>query len=145
MAAPRDTYLIIADDLRKKIKDGTYTHKLPVTAKIGLEYGVVRSVAMRAVNLLREEGLLHVVHGGGIYVAGSIDTRPLKERITDLLRDGELSIGSLFPSEAELCERFGVSRTGLRPALARLEGQGLIGTRGGRGRVVLALPDKEDA
>lgn len=144
MTAPRNTYLAIANDLRNKIENGTYTRELPTIGNIAMQHVVTRSVALRAVNLLRDEGLVHVMQGAGVFVAGSIDTRPIVEQIIDLLHDAVLPVGSLFPSEAELCKELGISRNRLRPALHHLEGRGLIGTVGGRGRVVLAHPRLED-
>jgi GntR family transcriptional regulator len=61
---------------------------------------------------------------------------PLHERIAAALRDriasGVLQAGDQLPSEARLCEQFGVSRGTVRHALAALRTEGLVG--GGRGR-----------
>ncbi|WP_374205232.1 GntR family transcriptional regulator [Streptomyces sp. CMSTAAHL-2] len=62
------------------------------------------------------------------------------ERVTDLLRGGEVKAGDRFPTEKELYERFGASRTAVRSAIAQMEGQGLIGKVAGRGGEVLTLP-----
>lgn len=145
MSVPRISYRFIADDLRRKIKDGTYTRMLPSTGKIGLQYGVARFTAERAVETLKGEGLVETAHGFGVFVAGTIDHRPLTERIVEMMRENQMCIGAPFPSEAALAEEFGVGRNKMRTALAHLEGQGLIGRpQGARGRIVLALPDKED-
>src|SRR6187200_2604436 len=40
--------------------------------------------------------------------------------------EGEFSIGSTLPGDAELMQRFGVSRTSLREALKTLAAKGLI-------------------
>lgn len=143
MAAPRNTHLAIAADLREKINNGTYTRELPSLGRIGQQWVVDRSVAKRAVDVLQDEGLVVVIHGSGVFVANSIDTRPVIEQVLDLLQEDMFPIGAPFPTEAELCEQLGVSRTRLRPALAHLEGRGLIGTRSTRRRIVLAHPDKE--
>ncbi|WP_435113919.1 GntR family transcriptional regulator, partial [Nocardiopsis synnemataformans] len=51
--------------------------------------------------------------------------------------------GSAVPSEAELKEEFGVSRTLVRRALGLLEGEGLVRAVPGRGRVVAAAEPPE--
>lgn len=48
------------------------------------------------------------------------------EYITDMIKQGELQPGDPLLSERELCERFNVSRTSVRKALAILSGMGLI-------------------
>ena len=61
----------------------------------------------------------------------------LKSRILD----GSLPPGSKVPSEAELIEEYGVSRTVVREAITRLRAEGLVETFQGRGSFVLALPE----
>jgi DNA-binding GntR family transcriptional regulator len=60
-------------------------------------------------------------------------------RIADALRErlaaGDPPPGELLPSEAVLCEEYGVVRNTVRRALAALESEGLIETLPGRGRV----------
>ena len=51
---------------------------------------------------------------------------------------GRYPVGSQLPIEPALCEHYGVSRTVLREAMARLKAEGLIETRQGRGSFVLA-------
>jgi len=67
---------------------------------------------------------------------------PLWFQIADRLRRsverGEFQPGDPLPSEAKLNERFGVSRTTARAALDRLENDGLIIRRSGKGSVVLS-------
>ncbi|WP_062464020.1 GntR family transcriptional regulator [Demequina soli] len=64
------------------------------------------------------------------------------ERVYELLRE-EILDGALAPgaplAEIEQSERLGVSRTPLREALSRLQGDGLVAARGGRGLVVAGL------
>jgi DNA-binding GntR family transcriptional regulator len=61
-------------------------------------------------------------------------------QIADALRmriaSGDLAPGALLPSEAALCEEFAVVRNTVRRALAMLEGEALIKTLPGKGRVV---------
>lgn len=50
-------------------------------------------------------------------------------QLTEKINSGELSDGSLLPSERELAEEFGVSRTSVREALLSLQSSGLISVR----------------
>jgi len=58
------------------------------------------------------------------------------EQIMRLIDSGQLTPGSRLPSERELSQRLGVSRTALREALRILESVGVLEHRVGRGRVV---------
>ncbi|MEU6340667.1 GntR family transcriptional regulator [Streptomyces sp. NPDC046977] len=140
-ASPRGTYLQVSESLRHEIHTGVITEALPSQAALMSAYNVSRSTIERALAVLKAEEIIESVQGAGWYVAGSGDRRPLVERVTELLRVDGLSVGDRFPTEKELCERFGASRTAVRSAIAQMEGQGLIG-RGTatRGREVLALP-----
>lgn len=60
------------------------------------------------------------------------------EQISAQILNGELVPGDRLPTERELVERLGVSRTVLREALSSLEALGLLETRGTRGRFVAA-------
>ncbi|WP_433572830.1 GntR family transcriptional regulator [Streptomyces sp. CA-251247] len=138
--SPRGTYLQVSEALRQKIKKGEITEALPSQAKLIGTYGVSRSTIERALSVLKSEGAIESVQGAGWYVAGTGDRRPLVERVTDLLRADEVKVGDRFPTEQELCDRFGVSRTAVRSAIAQMEGQGLIARGTTRGREVRALP-----
>ncbi|MFF1295633.1 MULTISPECIES: GntR family transcriptional regulator [unclassified Streptomyces] len=140
-ASPRGTYLQVSESLRQKIDAGEITEALPSQVALMRTYDVSRSTIERALGALKTEGVVESVQGAGWYVAGSGDRRPLVERVTDLLRAGGVKVGDPFPTEKELCERFGASRTAIRSAIAQMEGQGLIG-KGTRGRDVRALPPK---
>ncbi|MFM9367001.1 GntR family transcriptional regulator [Streptomyces sp. Da 82-17] len=65
------------------------------------------------------------------------------EEIADELRraiaDGRYPVGAVLPSEAELAAAHGVSRGTLRQAFGALQSEGLIGSRQGARRVVLAV------
>lgn len=143
-ASPRDTYLQVSESLRQKITKGEITEELPSQAKLVSVYGVSRSTIERALSTLRSEGVIEAVQGAGWYVTGTGDRRPLVERVTDLLRADGLTVGDRFPTEKELCDQFGASRTAVRTAIAQMEGQGLIGKGATRGREVRALPGRQE-
>ncbi|MFE9497582.1 GntR family transcriptional regulator [Streptomyces collinus] len=139
-ASPRGMYLQVAEALRQKIETREITEALPSQAALMSAYDVSRSTIERALSALRADGVIESVQGAGWYVAGTGDRRPLVEKVTDLLRTDGVKVGDRFPTEKELCERFGASRTAVRSAIAQMEGQGLIGKGVTRGREVRALP-----
>lgn len=68
-----------------------------------------------------------------IKVAGEIESA---------IVNGKLQIGSKLPSENELCNQFGVSRTAIREALRTLSAKGLISIEKGRGIFVREISSK---
>ncbi|MFE7609286.1 GntR family transcriptional regulator [Streptomyces celluloflavus] len=138
--SPRGTYLEVSEALREKIRKGKITEVLPSQTRLISEYSVSRSTIERALAVLKAEGVIESVQGAGWFVAGSGDRRPLVEKATDLLRGDLVKIGDRFPTEKELYERFGASRTAVRSAIAQMEGQGLIAKGAVRAREVRALP-----
>jgi GntR family transcriptional repressor for pyruvate dehydrogenase complex len=60
------------------------------------------------------------------------------QAISSRILHGQLAAGDRLPTERELTEELGVSRTVLREALSSLEALGLLETRGTRGRWVAA-------
>ncbi|MFF3206635.1 GntR family transcriptional regulator [Streptomyces sp. NPDC002962] len=138
--SPRGTYLVISEALRKAVEDGEITDALPSEADLVGSHGVSRNTIRRALKVLEADGILESTPGIGWHVARGGNRRSLAERMTDLITDDELAVGHTYPSEAKLCERFGVSRTAVRRAIAQLEGAGLLDTVHGKGRTVRALP-----
>ncbi|PWE55790.1 GntR family transcriptional regulator [Metarhizobium album] len=71
------------------------------------------------------------------------DTRTLviqlRDRIADLIRTEGLQPGDKMPTEAQLTQRFKISRPALREALKLLEQDAVIYVEHGRGRFVSAL------
>ncbi|MFF6886082.1 GntR family transcriptional regulator [Streptomyces sp. NPDC012421] len=70
---------------------------------------------------------------------------PLHATITNTLRQrirgGQIRVGGMLPSEAQLCEEFSASRGPVRQALAALRDEGLIsGGQGKRAVVLDAVP-----
>ena len=72
-------------------------------------------------------------------------TTTLAQRVVAGLKDkilaGDLPPGHKLPSEAELIDEYGVSRTVIREAVTRLRAEGLVETFQGRGSFVLAMPE----
>lgn len=72
-------------------------------------------------------------------------TTTLAQKVVTGLKDkifsGDLPPGHKLPSEAELIDEFGVSRTVIREAVTRLRAEGLVETFQGRGSFVLAVPE----
>jgi DNA-binding FadR family transcriptional regulator len=60
----------------------------------------------------------------------------LVDALTDRIRVGTYALGSRLPTEAEIIDEFGVSRTVVRDAISRLQTTGLIVTRHGIGSFV---------
>lgn len=142
-ASPRGTYLLISDALRKEIKKGSYNETgLPSEAALMREHGVARTTIRRALEILEKEGLIHSAPGVGRVVSDGSERRPLTQRLISMIAELDLTVGDAFPSEARLCEEFGVSRTAVRSALSTLEGRGVLEAVHGKGRFVRTLPPR---
>jgi GntR family transcriptional repressor for pyruvate dehydrogenase complex len=57
--------------------------------------------------------------------------------LTEQLRSGAYPVNARLPTEKEMSESFGVSRTVVRETISRLKSEGLVETRQGSGTVVL--------
>jgi GntR family transcriptional repressor for pyruvate dehydrogenase complex len=68
----------------------------------------------------------------------------IERTIENAIREKKLQVGSKLPTEREMCESFGVSRTALREALRRLSARGLITIQKGSGMYVSEI-NIEDA
>jgi len=62
----------------------------------------------------------------------------LGDQLQAAIESGQYAVGTLLPTELELCERFHVSRHTARAALARLSSAGLVQRRPGAGTRVIA-------
>ena len=60
----------LADELRRQISDGEIAPRRPIPSKKTLmqTYGIAGATCDKAVNLLKEEGLVRTIIGMGIYV-----------------------------------------------------------------------------
>ena len=65
--------------------------------------------------------------------------KQLRDRIAELIRDEGLGPGDKLPTEAQLTQRFKISRPALREALKLLEQDDMIYVEHGRGRFVSAM------
>jgi len=63
--------------------------------------------------------------------------------IRQRIAQGAYPVGSLLPSQRELSEQLGVSRTSLREALSTLQGMGLVLARPGKGVYVTQPPSPQ--
>lgn len=63
-------------------------------------------------------------------------SQEILEEIEKLIRDKKILPGEKLPTEKEMCEMFGVSRTALREALQKLSAKGLVNIKKGSGAYV---------
>lgn len=74
---------------------------------------------------------------------GKTLTDAVYEAIIGDISEGVWPAGTKLPTEAALCERFGVSRPVVREALSRLRVDGLVKSQKGSGSYVLRQPDRD--
>ena len=61
-------YMQVADDVERRINDGEITAKLPAERELAEDYGVTYTTVRRAMEVLRERGLIITRHGRGTFV-----------------------------------------------------------------------------
>ncbi|KOU54916.1 hypothetical protein ADK57_46070 [Streptomyces sp. MMG1533] len=90
----RAKYLEIADDFKRRIRDGELPagEKLPSETELMTTHGVSRTVARQAISRLREDGYAISHQGKGSYVTLPGEARPAKhspefEQITEYLSE----------------------------------------------------------
>lgn len=71
LEGPEPLFKQLATVLRDRIAAGTYplNRRIPSEAELSREFGVHRSTVRKALDLLREEGLIVGVQGRGTFVA----------------------------------------------------------------------------
>ncbi len=147
-SSPRGTFVKIADAVKAQINAMPEMTELPTLTTLMEQHGVSRGVALRAFNVLRQEGVAEPVPGGRWRVVRrgeSVDRRPLAEQVAEVIQTDKLGVGEPFPSTLALSARFGVSRPTIAKALDKLEADGLLSeSRQGKPRTVLALPGREE-
>lgn len=67
-------------------------------------------------------------------------TQDLVSELSRQITDGHINPGDKLPTESEVMERYGVSRTVVREAISRLQAAGVVETRHGIGTFVLDTP-----
>lgn len=70
-------------------------------------------------------------------------SQKIERTIENAIREKKLTVGTKLPTEREMCESFGVSRTALREALRRLSARGLINIQKGSGMYVSEINIKD--
>jgi GntR family transcriptional regulator len=73
---PVPPYVQIAGSLRGRIKDGTIPpgRRIPSLVELEQEFDVARDTLRKAIQVLKEEGLVETVQGMGTFVVGSVDS-----------------------------------------------------------------------
>jgi DNA-binding GntR family transcriptional regulator len=141
--SPRGTFQEIADALKVRIRADREMTELPPIADLMRDHHVSRGVVLRAFAVLQKDGIAEPVPGRRWRaVRHWQDSRPLADRIADVITDDGLEVGEAFPSASTLSERFNSSRPTVTKALEKLEAEGLL-SKGGQGklRTVQALPN----
>jgi GntR family transcriptional regulator, transcriptional repressor for pyruvate dehydrogenase complex len=64
-------------------------------------------------------------------------TSQVVESMTDRIQSGRYKRGDQLPTEKDMIEEFGVSRTVVREAIANMKASGLVSTRQGKGAFVI--------
>ena len=66
--SPVLAYVQLADDLARRIGSGELTGRLPSERDLASEYGVAYGTVRRAMEVLRDRGLVQSVHGRGTFI-----------------------------------------------------------------------------
>src|SRR5919198_3495604 len=84
---PTELYKQVAAELRRAIADGEARpdERLPPARDLAAVLGVNRNTVLRALRLLRDEGLLEFRRGRGITVAGTSERGAVVARARELL------------------------------------------------------------
>ncbi|MFP5416920.1 MAG: GntR family transcriptional regulator [Actinomycetes bacterium] len=85
---PTDLYLQVAAQIRRAIAEGEAGpgERLPPAKDLAAVLEVNSNTVLRALRLLRDEGLLEFRRGRGISVAGTLERGAVVQRTRDLVR-----------------------------------------------------------
>jgi GntR family transcriptional regulator len=89
---PVDLHDQVAAEIRRAVAEGEAGpgDRLPLAKDLAAVLGVNKNTVLRALHILREEGLLEFRRGRGITVAGTPERSALVERIRELLEFARL-------------------------------------------------------
>lgn len=142
------TYVRIADDIRRGIREGDPPAggMLPSEADLARTYGVARGTVRQAVAELERTGLVASEAGRGRRVVGdgplgasraaSTQYETIAETLRKRIESGELAPGQQLPGEAVAADEYGVSKGTVRQAFQLLASEQLIAAVQGKGGFV---------
>jgi DNA-binding GntR family transcriptional regulator len=101
---PRPPYVQVADGIREAIRSGDLPAgtKLPSGRELAAQWGVALMTLQKAIDHLREEGLVYSQQGRGVFVASPEGERPVAD------------LASLQRAVADLSRRLAVVEKHLR-------------------------------
>ena len=78
----------VAAEIRRAIAEGEIGsgERLPPAVDLGKVLGVNKNTVIRALHILRDEGLLDFTRGRGIRVSGTVEKAALVEKVGELVR-----------------------------------------------------------
>lgn len=84
---PTDLYIQVAGEIRRALADGEAKpgERLPPAKDLAAVLGVNANTVLRALHVLRDEGLLEFRRGRGITVAGTPERSAIVARATELV------------------------------------------------------------
>lgn len=128
--------------IRSEIRKGASGAQFPSEAELVAATGLSRYAVREALSELERNGEVVNRPGRRRQAAGAPGVPAARyeqaaSAIREDVRQGRLTAGGRVPSEAELCERFGMSRVTVRRALAELEETGVL-ARDVTGRRIVA-------
>lgn len=78
----------VAAEIRRAIAEGEISpgERLPPAVDLGKVLGVNKNTVIRALHILRDEGLLDFTRGRGIRISGTVEKAALLEKVDDLVK-----------------------------------------------------------
>lgn len=148
--------LDLARQIVGMIRDGSVHRGEHLTEEaLAQHFGVSRSPVRAALRLLDERGLVEIRANSGVFVSNDAPERALAEFGTESMSESDLyrsiiadrandGLGETL-SESELMSRYGVTRRPVMRVLLRMNREGLVERRKGRGWQFLPMLDSDAA